>query len=195
MTYRPLVLPTETVQLLHSEETNIIQLPIRPQPKSRLAYISMGRNWGNWRYPDSDAWKYWENESYKLSDAVSAEDMKRLWRPPCRADETVLVKETWTRGYIESGDGEGPQEAWFEERLQTGGADYLDEQTRWYYRADLDKSSAKYLGIKWRPATQMPYEAARFFLSIKRVTTEQVKNASGDLAWMWTVYFNRTAKQ
>lgn len=187
MEKKSLVLPTPLVESILKEDLYIIRLPIHPQPKSKLAYISMGYRWGSWRYPAPETWEYWEDESFKLPEDLTEEDRSRYWQPPCHADETLYVKETWTRGYIESSGSEGVTDAWFEERLHTGGAGYLDAQTRWFYRAGMDKAEAKTLGIRWRPATQMPREAARLFLHTKQVSVELSENSVGEPEWVWVI--------
>lgn len=110
--------------------------------------------------------------------------IEKLCQPPYQPGDTLYVRETWNRGYIDSSDAELSNEYWFEEYHKRDGS-YLDGISGYVYRADFTRAAEYELGtldendtlrpMPWRPSIHMPKEAARIFLRVTDVRVERLQ--------------------
>ena len=157
---KPILFNTDMVQALLEGRKSVTRRIVKPQPKSKLAYICMGDGCGKWGYPGKDEWEYWDDESFRLSGDISKDELKRRWTTPCRTDDILYVRETWCSAY----DGE-----------------------RYFYLSDKhtdreEKQLLDYNDVKWRPSIHMPREAARIFLRVTTVRVERLQNITPEQA-------------
>lgn len=158
---KPILFNTDMVQALLEGRKSVTRRVVKPQPKSKLAYVCMGDGCGKWGYPGKDAWECWDDESFRLSGDISQDELKRRWTPPCHTDDILYVRETWCSAY----DGE-----------------------RYFYLSDKhtdreEKQLLDYNDVKWRPSIHMPREAARLFLRVIDVRVERLREITCEQAY------------
>lgn len=160
MSMKPILFNTDMVRDILANLKTVTRRVVKPQPASKLAYVCMGHKHGTWSYPSKDAWKYWEDESFRLPDGLPDEERARLWVPPCHTGDILYVRETWQHGF--------------------GGA-YLYKASAGH---DLFMTTDGKLvsDIPWRPSIYMPREAARLFLRVKDVRVERLREITEDQA-------------
>ena len=151
---KPILFNTDMVQAILEGRKSVTRRVVKPQPKSHIAYACMGSRCGKWGYPGKDAWKYWDDDSFRLPDDISQDELKVKWTPPCHTDDILYVRETWCPAY----DGE-----------------------RYFYLSDKhtdreEKQLLDYNDVKWRPSIHMPREAARIFLRVTAVRVERLQD-------------------
>ena len=143
---KPILFNTEMVRaILHGRKT-VTRRVVKPQPKSHIAYACMGSGCGKWGYPGKDAWEYWDDESFRLPDGISQDDLKRHWTPPCNTGDILYVRETWTT--VPDGS--------------------------YVYKASVECHDA-WAGT-WHPSIHMPKDAARMFLRVTDVRVERLQD-------------------
>lgn len=147
---RPILFNTEMVRAILDGRKTVTRRVVKPQPKSNIAYACMGSRCGKWCYPWKDAWKYLEDESFRLPDGISQDELKRHWTPPCNAGDILYVRETWTT--VPDGS--------------------------YVYKASVECPDA-WAGT-WHPSTNMPKEAARLFLRVKAVRVKRLQDITED---------------
>lgn len=158
MAIKPILFNTEMVQAILDGRKTCTRRVVKPQPKSKLCYAFAGSHKsriGKWGYPSKTAYKYW-NESYKLPDNISEEELEKLWNPPCHTDGILYVRETWYKGL-----------------------------ERYIYRADYSNTEKFYrdgkeIEMKWHPSIHMPKEAARIWLKVTDVRVERLQKIDED---------------
>ena len=155
---KPMLFNGDMVRALLEDRKTVTRRVVKPQPKSKLAYVCMGHKHGTWRYPSADAWKCWEDESFRLPDSLSEEERNRRWTPPCNTGDILHVRETWQHGFA----GTYLYKA-------SAGHDL-------FMTADGELVS----DIPWRPSIHMPREAARIFLRVTGVRVERLHDMSRD---------------
>lgn len=146
---KPILFNTDMVQAILEGRKSVTRRIVKPQPKSHIAYACMGSRCGKWGYPGKDAWKYWDDDSFRLPDDISQDELKVKWTPPCHTDDILYVRETWAVNNITPHDPE------------------------WLYKADYDYTINPYKNWRWRPSIHMPKEAARIFLRVTDVRVER----------------------
>ena len=157
---KPILFNTDMVQAILEGRKSVTRRIVKPQPKSHIAYACMGSRCGKWGYPGKDAWKYWDDDSFRLPDDISQDELKVKWTPPCHTDDILYVRETWCSAY----DGE-----------------------RYFYLSDKhtdreEKQLLDYNDVKWRPSIHMPREAARIFLRVTAVRVERLQDITHEQA-------------
>lgn len=153
---KPILFNTDMVRAILEGRKTVTRRVVKPQPKSHIAYACMGSGCGKWGYPGKDAWEYWDDESFRLPDGISQDELKRRWTPPCNTGDILYVRETWHKDvgrYMFK-------------------ANYSD--TEKFFR------DGKEVQIKWRPSIHMPKEAARLFLRVTDVRVERLQDISKD---------------
>ena len=151
---KPILFNTDMVRSILEGRKTCTRRVIKPQPKSHIAYVYMGSGCGKWGYPGKYAWKYWDDDSFRLPDGISQDELKRRWTPPCNMGDILYVRETWCSAY----DGE-----------------------RYFYRADKhtrreEKQLIDYDDVRWRPSIHMPQKAARIFLRVIDARVERLQD-------------------
>lgn len=150
---KPILFNTDMVRAILEDRKTVTRRVVKPQPKSHIAYACMGNGSGKWCYPGKDAWEYWDDESFRLPDGISQDELKRRWTPPCHTGDILYVRETWTHpSAAEIANGTDPE--------------------MYLYKAD-DLQPAAW--DKWRPSIHMPKEAARLFLRVTDVRAERLQ--------------------
>lgn len=154
---KPILFNTDMVRAILDGRKTVTRRVVKPQPKSHIAYACMGSGCGKWGYPGKDAWEYWDDESFRLPDGISQDELKRHWTPPCNTGDILYVRETWRPTGVLA--------------------------TPYAYRADEDPlvligESGETLSLKyrWRPSIHMPKEAARLFLRVTAVRVERLQD-------------------
>lgn len=155
---KPILFNTEMVRAILDGRKTCTRRVVKLQPKSHIAYACMGSGCGKWGYPGKDAWKYWDDDSFRLPDDISKDELKVKWTPPCHTGDILYVRETWCSAY----DGE-----------------------RYFYLSDKhtdreEKQLLDYNDVKWRPSIHMPKEAARIFLMVTDVRVERLQDITED---------------
>ena len=145
---------TEMVRAILAGQKTVTRRAIKPQPKSRLSYVCMGHKCGSWSYPGADAWKYWEDESFRLPDGLTGDDKNRRWMPPCHTDDILYVRETWAKIGVPG------------------------KRDRYVYKATDQYPFGEPYVVKfhWHPSIHMPREAARIFLRVTDVRVERLQD-------------------
>lgn len=148
---KPILFNTDMVRAILDGRKTVTRRVVKPQPKGRIAYTCMGYRYGTWGYPDKNAWKYWDDESYKRPDGIATEELGRRWTPPCHTGDILYVRET-----------------------------FFTYKGRYYYKADGNHEKLDELVgasfFKWRPSIHMPKEAARLFLRVTDVRVERLQD-------------------
>ena len=152
---KPMLFNTEMVMAVKDGRKTATRRIIKPQPKSKLAYVSAGHGHGKWHYPSEDAWKYWDDELFKHSENLTEEDLKQFWTPPAQPGDILYVRETWSR-------------------LPLSCDKYIH-----VYRADYAPSFKSSM-FKWHPSIHMPKEAARLFLRATSVRAERLQDITSE---------------
>ena len=169
---KPILFNTETVRAILDGRKTETRRVIKPQPKSHIAYVCMGSGCGKWGYPGKDAWEYWGDESFRLPDGISQDELKRRWTPPCNMGDILYVRETWAYGYVDTTDFECRCNECFFEELKAGTQKDSFLMPRYFYRTEnLDG-----LNVRWHPSIHMPKEAARIFLRVIDVRVERLQD-------------------
>ena len=149
---KPILFNTDMVRAILDGRKTVTRRVVKPQPKSHIAYACMGNGCGKWGYPGKDAWEYWDDESFRLPDGISQDELKRHWTPPCNTGDILYVRETWYK-----------------------------DPTRYMYKANYSYTEkffrdGKEVQIKWCPSIHMPKEAARLFLRVTDVQVERLQD-------------------
>ena len=149
---KPILFNTDMVRAILKGRKTVTRRVVKPQPKSHIAYACMGSGCGKWGYPGKDAWEYWDDESFRLPDGISQDELKRRWTPPCNTGDILYVRETWYK-----------------------------DPTRYMYKANYSDTEkffrdGKEVQIKWHPSINMPKEAARLFLRVTDVRVERLQD-------------------
>lgn len=155
---KPILFNTDMVRAILEGRKAVTRRVVKPQPKSHIAYACMGDGLGKWGYPGKDAWKYWDDESFRLPDGISQDELKRRWTPTCNTGDILYVRETWSFDTVDDGD-----------EIGTG---------YFAYKAD----DLHHPDCKWRPSIHMPKEAARLFLRVKSVLVERLQDITEEQA-------------
>lgn len=163
--------PWEVQALLENRKSSARRV-VKPQPVSKLAYVCMGYKHGTWGYPGANAWEYWEDESFRLTDGLTDMEKDRRWTPPCHTGDILYVRETFCKE-----DDKFFYRADFE-------SDYLDpcETLSGGYPAscryrNCDTCCAPMQRIIWSPSIHMPRKAARIFLRVTDVRVERLQKS------------------
>lgn len=146
----------DMVRAILDGRKTVTRRAVKPQPKAKLAYCCMGHGHGKWSYPGKDAYKYWEDESFKLPEDILPDELEKLWTPPCHTDDILYVRETWA--------------TW---------SPTYGTTPEIIYKADGYSQSHK---MKWRPSIHMPLEAARIFLRVTDVRVERLQEITEEQA-------------
>lgn len=169
MAIKPILFNTEMVRAILDGRKSCTRRAVKPQPKAKLCYKYAGSHKssiGKWGYPSKTAYKYWD-ESYKLPDNISEEDLEKLWNPPCHTDDILYVRETWQYLYE------------LDENEQV-----IEDTGKYYYAATdtipfdtyVDENGVKHDHAPWRPSIHMPKEAARIWLKVTDVRVERLQD-------------------
>ena len=166
---KPILFNTDMVRAILDGRKSCTRRVVKPQPKSHIAYACMGSGCGKWGYPGKDAWKYWDDDSFRLPDDISQDELKMKWTPPCHTDDILYVRETWAPMY--------PDEA---SKIVCGYMYKADDcglrgevHQKWYDAKYPNGKDWCWPG-KWRPSIHMPKEAARLFLRVTDVWVERL---------------------
>lgn len=149
---KPILFNTDMVRAILEGRKTVTRRVVKPQPKSHIAYACMGSGCGKWGYPGKDAWKYWDDDSFRLPDDISKDELKMHWTPPCNTGDILYVRETWYK-----------------------------DPTRYMYKANYSDTEkffrdGKEVQIKWHPSIHMPKDAARLFLRVTDVCVERLQD-------------------
>ena len=149
---KPILFNTDMVRAILAGRKTVTRRVVKPQPKSHIAYACMGNGCGKWGYPGKDAWKYWDDDSFRLPDDISKDELKMHWTPPCNTGDILYVRETWYK-----------------------------DPTRYMYKANYSDTEkffrdGKEVQIKWHPSIHMPKDAARLFLRVTDVCVERLQD-------------------
>lgn len=156
---KPILFNTDMVRAILDGRKTVTRRVVKPQPKGRIAYACMGYRYGTWGYPDKNAWKYWDDESYKRPDGIAQEELERRWTPPCHTGDILYVREMWAHPSKAEIDNGAPANM------------YL-------YNADAPLLPCAY--DRWRPSIHMPKDAARLFLRVTDVRVERLQDITAD---------------
>lgn len=154
---KPILFKTEMVRAILDGQKTVTRRVVKPQPLSKLAYVCMGHGHGKWGYPGADAWKYWEDESFRLPDGLSGEEKNRRWTPPCHTGDILYVRETWA-----------------------GAAFFAMENDYLYKSTDEEMLNINGFEVKWHPSIHMPREAARIFLRVTGIRVERLQEITAE---------------
>ena len=167
---KPILFNTDMVRAILDGRKTVTRRVVNPQPKSHIAYACMGSGCGKWGYPGKDAWEYWDDESFRLPDGISQDELKRIWTPPCHTGDILYVRETFAPMY--------PDET---SKIVCGYMYKADDcglrgevYQKWYDAKYPNGKDWCWPG-KWRPSIHMPKEAARLFLRVTDVWVERLK--------------------
>lgn len=155
MAIKPILFNADMVRAILDGRKSCTRRVVKPQPKSKLCYAFAGSHKsriGKWGYPSKTAYKYW-NESYKLPDNISEEELEKLWNPPCHTDGILYVRETWKKA-----------------------------PNGYYYYEDWQRNDIADV-TKWKPSIYMPKEAARIWLKVTDVRMERLQEIDEDGVW------------
>lgn len=168
MAIKPILFNTEMVRAILDGRKSCTRRAVKPQPKAKLCYKYAGSHKssiGKWGYPSKTAYKYWD-ESYKLPDNISEEDLEKLWNPPCHTDDILYVRETWQ--YLYELDGN-------EQVIEDTGKYYYAATDTIPFDAYVDENGVTHDHTPWRPSIHMPKEAARIWLKVTDVRVERLQ--------------------
>ena len=156
----PILFNTDMVRAILDGRKTVTRRVIKPQPKAKIAYRCAGYGCGKWSHPGKDAWKYWDDESFRLPEDLSDAELSKMWTPPCHTGDILYVRETWDSMVgISYGD--------------------LSADTVYFYKAEGDFRPAAQRG-KWRPSIRMPKEAARIWLKVTDVRVERLQDITAE---------------
>ena len=175
MTIKPILFNTEMVRAILDGRKSCTRRAVKPQPKAKLCYKYAGSHKssiGKWGYPSKTAYKYWD-ESYKLPDNISEEDLEKLWNPPCHTDDILYVRETWQ--YLYELDGN-------EQVIEDTGKYYYAATDTIPFDTYVDENGVTHDHTPWRPSIHMPKEAARIWLKVTGVRVERLQDITPKLA-------------
>lgn len=173
MAIKPILFNTEMVRAILDGRKSCTRRAVKPQPKAKLCYKYAGSHKssiGKWGYPSKTAYKYWD-ESYKLPDNISGEDLEKLWNPPCHTDDILYVRETWQ--YLYELDGN-------EQVIEGTGKYYYAATDTIPFDAYVDENGVTHNHTPWRPSIHMPKEAARIWLKVTNVRVERLQDITED---------------
>ena len=173
MAIKPILFNTEMVRAILDGRKSCTRRAVKPQPKAKLCYKYAGSHKssiGKWGYPSKTAYKYWD-ESYKLPDNISGEDLEKLWNPPCHTDDILYVRETWQ--YLYELDGN-------EQVIEGTGKYYYAATDTIPFDAYVDENGVTHNHTPWRPSIHMPKEAARIWLKVTDVRVERLQDITDD---------------
>lgn len=173
MAIKPILFNTEMVRAILDGRKSCTRRAVKPQPKAKLCYKYAGSHKssiGKWGYPSKTAYKYWD-ESYKLPDNISGEDLEKLWNPPCHTDDILYVRETWQ--YLYELDGN-------EQVIEGTGKYYYAATDTIPFDAYVDENGVTHNHTPWRPSIHMPKEAARIWLKVTNVRVERLQEITED---------------
>lgn len=160
---KPILFNTEMVKAILDGRKTVTRRVVKPQPKSHIAYVCMGSGCGKWGYPGKYAWKYWDDDSFRLPDDISQDELKVKWTPPCHTDDILYVRETWSPLYQDK------------DSKDVCGYMYKACMLEEYDKMYPDGKDYQWEG-KWRPSVHMPKEAARIFLRVIDVRVERLQD-------------------
>lgn len=149
---KPILFNTDMVRAILEGRKTVTSRVVKPQPKSHIAYACMGHKHGTWGYPGKDAWKYWDDDSFRLPDDITQDELKMSWTPPCHTGDILYVRETWTS--VPDGS--------------------------YVYKASVECPDA-WEGT-WHPSIHMPKDAARLFLRVTEVRVERLHDITDEQA-------------
>lgn len=173
MAIKPILFNTEMVRAILDGRKTCTRRAVKPQPKAKLCYKYAGSHKssiGKWGYPSKTAYKYWD-ESYKLPDNISEEDLEKLWNPPCHTDDILYVRETWQ--YLYELDGN-------EQVIEDTGKYYYAATDTIPFDTYVDENGVTHDHAPWRPSIHMPKEAARIWLKVTNVRVERLQDITED---------------
>jgi hypothetical protein len=169
MAIKSILFNTEMVRAILDGRKSCTRRAVKPQPKAKLCYKYAGSHKssiGKWGYPSKTAYKYWD-ESYKLPDNISEEDLEKLWNPPCHTDDILYVRETWQ--YLYELDGN-------EQVIEDTGKYYYAATDTIPFDTYVDENGVTHDHAPWRPSIHMPKEAARIWLKVTDVRVERLQD-------------------
>lgn len=179
MATKPILFNTQMVRAILDGQKTQTRRVVKPQPKGRLAYCSMGYKAGTWGYPGDTAYQFW-GEEWRVPEGMPAVERSRHWKAPYNCDDILYVRETWNYGFVETSDAEHSNESWFEEELPGHQPKYGIALRRYWYRADDDdREIMDEIQGTWRPSIHMPKEAARIFLRVTDMRVERLQEIDG----------------
>lgn len=167
---KPILFNTDMVRAILEGRKTVTRRVVKPQPKSHIAYACMGSGCGKWGYPGKDAWKYWDDDSFRLPDDISKDELKMHWTPPCNTGDILYVRETWAKRESDRCKGIETGRCPFETCETAHGPCFNEE---YIYKAT---DSLPTYGGKWHPSIHMPKEAARMFLRVTDVWVERLQD-------------------
>lgn len=164
---------TDMVKAILDGRKTVTRRVIKPQPKAKIAYRCAGYGCGKWSHPGKDAWKYWDDESFRLPEDLSDAELSKMWTPPCHTGDILYVRETWFYEHHMEDTTAG------EPDLFSGRYSH-----RYVYRADNPDYPVD-IGVGatgWHPSIHMPKEAARIFLKVTNVRVERLQDITEEQA-------------
>lgn len=167
---KPILFNTDMVRAILDGRKTVTRRVVKPQPKSHIAYACMGSGCGKWGYPGKDAWEYWDDESFRLPDGISQDELKRIWIPPCHTGDILYVRETWAPMYPDE-----TSKIVFGYMYKADDCGLRGEVYQKWYDAKYPNGKDWCWPGKWRPSIHMPKEAARLFLRVTDVRVERLK--------------------
>lgn len=168
---KPILFNTEMVRAILDGRKMVTRRVIKPQPKSRLAYIYKGCHQGEWGYPDELDLEYLGKE-FCLPETLTEEDSKKYWIPPYHVGDILYVRETWR--IVDYLDNASLQ---FEYLADGKVSDFID-----FTNLRLKKFLKYISNKKWCPSLFMPKEAARLFLWVTDVRVERLQDITEEQA-------------
>ena len=172
---KPILFNTEMVRAILEGRKSVTRRVVKPQPKSNIAYACMGSRCGKWVYPGKNAWKYLCDESFRLPDGISQDELKRHWTPPCNSGDILYVRETWKPMYPDETSNIVCGYMYKADDCGLRGEEYK----KWY-DAHYPNGNGWYCPGIWRPSVHMPKEAARLFLRVTAVRVKRLQDITED---------------
>ena len=167
---KPILFNTEMVRAILEGRKTVTRRVVKPQPKSHIAYACMGSGCWKWGYPGKDALEYWDDESFRLPDGISQDELKRHWTPPCNTGDILYVRETWAPMYPDE-----TSEIVCGYMYKADDCGLRGEVYQKWYDAKYPNGKDWCWPGKWRPSIHMPKEAARLFLRVTAVRVERLR--------------------
>lgn len=174
---RPILFNTDMVRAILAGKKTVTRRVVKPQPVSKPSFVIAGHKSGTWAYPNKDAWKYWEDEDYRLPDNLTEDEASRHWTPPCHHNDVLYVRETWSfascSGMCDNAcDTEAPDF-------------YLGEEGCFVYKANYGETADDSFPpsmFRWHPSIHMPKDAARIFLRVTDVRLGRLQEVGDEQA-------------